>query len=474
MGSLNALINVATQALITEQAALNVTANNVANQNTAGYVRQVATFTSGDYVTLNGTQEASSGPTISVTSQRDLALERQIQTLQQAVSSSSSESTVLSQIESVFGVASSGSAAGSTQIGVALDGFFSSLTALASNPSDSATRQGVVSAAGTLATAFNSAADQFSQLTTSLNQEVSNTVGQVNALTKTIATLNSQIAKLSPSSDAGTLEDQRQTAIGQLSKYVGLTQFTNTDNNTISLTSSGGTSLVVGDTSYDLSATVGSNGTAEILDASGKAITSTVQGGSLGGLLAGVGTDVPNAVSSLNTLAYWVDNLTNAQNAQGVDENGNVGGHIFSYIGDPNQSAASITALTDPTLIAAAVAGGGSSDNTNANALANLATSNNPNINTSLKGYTFSGFYASLLAQVGTQAASLNSSSSAQQTALTQLTTQRDSYSAVNLDEEAANLTQYQRSYEAAAKVFTISDTLFAAALNLGVESSVA
>ena len=59
-----------------------------------------------------------------------------------------------------------------------------------------------------------------------------------------------------------------------------------------------------------------------------------------------------------------------------------------------------------------------------------------------------------------------------QQAALTQLQSQRDSLSAVSLNEEAANLTQYERSYEAAAKVFTIVDTLFAAALNLGTQTS--
>jgi len=53
------------------------------------------------------------------------------------------------------------------------------------------------------------------------------------------------------------------------------------------------------------------------------------------------------------------------------------------------------------------------------------------------------------------------------------LTSQRNSLSGVSLDEEAGNLTQYQRSYEAAAKVFSIVDALMASALNLGVPTSV-
>ena len=56
---------------------------------------------------------------------------------------------------------------------------------------------------------------------------------------------------------------------------------------------------------------------------------------------------------------------------------------------------------------------------------------------------------------------------------MTQLTTQRNALSGVSLDEEAANLTQYQRSYEAAAKIFAIVNTLLASAINLGVQTSV-
>jgi flagellar hook-associated protein 1 len=43
----------------------------------------------------------------------------------------------------------------------------------------------------------------------------------------------------------------------------------------------------------------------------------------------------------------------------------------------------------------------------------------------------------------------------------------------VSLDQEAANLTQYQRSYQAASQVFSIVNTLMASALNLGEETTV-
>ncbi|HYK34542.1 hypothetical protein [Alloacidobacterium sp.] len=51
--------------------------------------------------------------------------------------------------------------------------------------------------------------------------------------------------------------------------------------------------------------------------------------------------------------------------------------------------------------------------------------------------------------------------------------TQRDSLSAVNLNDEAA-LENLQQAYQAASKVFTILDTVMASAINLGVETTVA
>ena len=43
----------------------------------------------------------------------------------------------------------------------------------------------------------------------------------------------------------------------------------------------------------------------------------------------------------------------------------------------------------------------------------------------------------------------------------------------VSLDEEAANLTEYQRAYQSAAQVFNIANSIMASALNLGVETAV-
>ena len=54
MGTITSLMDIARLALSADQEALNVTSNNVANQNTAGYTREVVEFQSADTVTLSG------------------------------------------------------------------------------------------------------------------------------------------------------------------------------------------------------------------------------------------------------------------------------------------------------------------------------------------------------------------------------------------------------------------------------------
>lgn len=54
----------------------------------------------------------------------------------------------------------------------------------------------------------------------------------------------------------------------------------------------------------------------------------------------------------------------------------------------------------------------------------------------------------------------------AQQTLLTQAEEQWEELSGVNLDEEAANMMEYQQAYQAAAQVITTADEVFQEILN--------
>jgi len=123
-----------------------------------------------------------------------------------------------------------------------------------------------------------------------------------------------------------------------------------------------------------------------------------------------------------------------------------------------NAVAGMSVAITDPGAIAAgqADANTGDSDNRNAKALLALQTGKVVGGTT-----TLSSAYASLVSSVGTTASNATITATAQTNIVTQLTTQQQSISGVNLDEEYADLQRYQQYYQANAQVLTTAGTLF-------------
>ncbi|WP_297477825.1 flagellar hook-associated protein FlgK [Ferrovum sp.] len=106
---------------------------------------------------------------------------------------------------------------------------------------------------------------------------------------------------------------------------------------------------------------------------------------------------------------------------------------------------------------------GASTDGNNAVALGALQAQN-----TLLGGTTsFSGAYAQLVSQVGTQTSQLQVQSTAQANLVSQTTQSQQSVSGVNLNEEAANLIQFQQAYQAAGKAIQVSNTMFSTVLGM-------
>jgi len=112
--------------------------------------------------------------------------------------------------------------------------------------------------------------------------------------------------------------------------------------------------------------------------------------------------------------------------------------------------------VTEESKLAAASSTGGASNNENVQKLLGLQTANVINGKS-----TLTQGYASLVAQVGNKASTLETTSKTQTAVVTQLTNQQQSVSGVNLDEEYSNLTRYQQYYMANAQVLQTASTIF-------------
>jgi flagellar hook-associated protein 1 FlgK len=447
---------------------IQLTSANMANASNQAYTREVPNWAENQPIYVNGIAYGQGVSVSGGVSQRDRVLEQRLQQQQQLSASSSSLLNALTTVQSNFTPASGTSASGN--IGVDITDFFDSYTQLESSPTSNPDRQQVLSSATTLAADISSAAASLDAQQSSLDQSASTIVTQVNALTASLAQVNQQIQSLSPNSDAGPLEDQRQSDLSQLSQLIGINQIT-TEQNGLSVTTTGGQLLASEGSSFQI--TTGTvNGLTHFF-AGGTDITTALAsgGGQIGGLLTARDQSIPTTLASLDQLAYGLATSVNAVNNAGTDlvgDNGNAG-NIFNAPTQVAGSAESLqVVLTDPNKIAAAGLGLGTGDGSNALAAANLATQ------VIIGGQTPSNYYSNLVSTLGATVSETTTENTALSASVTQLQSQRDALSAVNLNEEAGNLEEFQRSYQAASQVFTILNSVYASALNLGVETAVA
>jgi flagellar hook-associated protein 1 len=472
MGTINAAFSITAQALDADQAALNVVANNVANANTPGYTTENPDWQQNPPIDINGVLIGQGAQETGATSQRDRVLDERIDQQQQLASASGTRLTALNTIESLFTPDSGSSTASAGDIGSDITNFFDSFSSLEANPTDDALRQNVLSSAQTLAGDISNAAASLNAQRAALDQEAAGVVSQVNSLTGALAQLNTEIQSESPNSDAGTLEDERQQDLSQLSQLIGINQIT-TENNGLSITTASGQLLVSEGQSFQM--TTGEvNGVTDFF-VNGNDVTSQLEqgGGELGGFLTARDTDIPNVLSSLDQLAYGISTQVNALNNAGTDLAGNTGtaANPLYIFNEPTQVAGSAedmsVIMTDPDQIAAAGAGDGTGDNSNAVSMAGLANQ------TIVNGQTPSNFYSNFVAQLGSTVSQVQTENTAQTASVTQLQTQNDALSSVNLNDQASSMTVLERSYQAASQVFTMLDTIMAAALNLGEQTTV-
>jgi flagellar hook-associated protein 1 FlgK len=469
MGTINAAFSITTQALDADQAALNVVANNVANANTPGYTTETANFQQNQPLEVGGVSYGDGVTETGATSARDRVLTERLNQQQQLASSTGAQLTALNTVQALFTPDSGSSSAAAGDISSDLTGFFSSFAALEANPANNSQREEVLSSATTLASDVSNAAASLNSQRSALDQEASGVTGQVNSLTSALAQLDQQIQSSAPNGDAGTLEDQRQQDLSQLSQLIGINQIT-TENNGISVTTTAGQPLVSEGQSFQL--TTGTvNGVTNFF-VGGANITAALvsSGGQLGGFLTARDQDIPNVLASLDQLAYSVSTQVNALNNAGTDLVGDTGnaGAIFSAPAQVAGSAAAMSVvMVDPNHIAAAGAGLGTGDNSNATAMAALGNQ------TIVNGDTPTNYFANFVSQLGATVSSVQTENTAATASVTQLQAQSDALSAVNLNDQASTMSTLERSYQAAAQVFTMLNTLMASALNLGEQSTV-
>jgi flagellar hook-associated protein 1 FlgK len=170
---------------------------------------------------------------------------------------------------------------------------------------------------------------------------------------------------------------------------------------------------------------------------------------------------IPGLLTQIDNLASQFSTSINAAQASGFDLKGNAGQPLFSDTSGAGAASTLKVAITDPSLIAASSDGTQGSNGNVANLLAvqnqALPSGANP-----------LDAYSSLVSQTGNLTDQAQAEVTASTSSLNQLNNQLGAESGVNLDEETTNMMNYQRAYEAAARVISTVDELTTSVLDMG------
>jgi flagellar hook-associated protein 1 len=457
MGSLSGALGIALSALGADDGAVAITANNIANVDTAGYSREQVNLAQNFPVQVGNIQFGTGVTLDQTTSVRDNLLDIRLDQENQTASQLSAFLGPMNQVQALFNETSG------SGLQAPLTAFFDSFTQLADNPGDSSLRENVITAGQDLASSIQQDASSLQSLQSNTDLGVQQSVSQINTLTSEIAGLNVQISGLvGAGEDAGTFIDQRTQLVQQLSGLIGISQ-TPAGNSSLTLSTANGASLVVGGQSFALSTQINSQTGFHDVYADGTDISSTISGGILGGQIQVRDQEIPSILSKLDTFAYGLATAVNTQSQAGFDANGNPGVNFFTPPASVNGAASSISvAITNPDLVAAS-SDGTIGSNGNAQALANLQ---NQNV---VDGQTPANYYGGLVFQIGNDVSNANAEQTSVGLVQQQLQNQQGSISGVSLDEEAVNLIRYQSAYQASANVVSVVNELLYTLINMDV-----
>jgi flagellar hook-associated protein 1 FlgK len=82
-------------------------------------------------------------------------------------------------------------------------------------------------------------------------------------------------------------------------------------------------------------------------------------------------------------------------------------------------------------------------------------------------GQSFTEYFGSIAGSVGSQLSNATSNKTTQQDLLTQAQSLRQESSGIDLNEEATNVLEFQRAYQAASKLMSVIDQMVQTVINL-------
>lgn len=478
MSSFSAL-EIGKRALLAQRFGIEVTSNNIANVNTAGYSRRSAVLSESSPIYRNGQFMGTGAVAEKLRTFREEFFDRELRSTLSRHATFENDEKVFQRVESIL--------AEPSELNILNDvtSFLSSFEELAIKPEDIGLRDNILSRAQTLVDKLNRTASQLTEARNELANEISLNVNQINSLLAEVAELNKNIAnsKTISQTEAQTYVDQRQLKLEELSKLAGVSVTFEQDGTANVFLN--GINLITG-SNYNTLRRIDLNNSAsgeisiavEVYDISKDLATRiNPQAGILASNLKHFNETLdPNENQNfsifkqlddfVNTLAQRINQLT--VGGYGLRDNTSPPpGRLFFEPSTGRITAATIK-ISDDIKNAPENLPFSKTPGTPGNAEIALEIGRIAQDSKFLNGQRPYEFYSAFIGKIGSLSREATTGKDTTRLVSEQLSNQRESVIGVNTDEEAVNLIRFQKAFEAASRIVNVTNDLLSTVINLG------
>jgi flagellar hook-associated protein 1 FlgK len=319
--------------LLAFQRAIDATSQNISNVSTPGYSRQRVDLAARPaQMYANGW--VGNGVQVNTTARvYDEMLADQVRVASSSFSSLDQYTTFMNRVNDMFSNTTTG-------LTPSLQKFANAMQDVANNPTNSSSRQVLLSEANGLVDRLQSYNTQLSELSKNIETSITGEASEISTLSKGIADLNDQIAAAlartnQPPND---LLDQRDMLIDKLATHVDITTVQQSDGQ-MNVFIGSGQPLVVGKNASSIVATTDPyDPTRHTIGLAGPGgtpvdVTANISGGSLGGAMSFRSEVLDPTRNALGRISIVLADTINDQHRAGIDLNGNAGTNLFAVGG---------------------------------------------------------------------------------------------------------------------------------------------
>jgi flagellar hook-associated protein 1 FlgK len=466
---ISSIMDIAKGALFAQQTALQVISNNVANVNTEGYMRQTAVLDESESIQTAFGQLGNGVTVRKVMAIYDKYLEASVAKENNATEEWKTYESYFGRIESVLNEDNTSLTANITK-------FFNAWQTLSTDPTSNTARTNVGIEGENVTRSIRNIYGELGSIQTEANNNVKQTVDEINGILQSIAQLNAKIYESIGGSNDATVVSQMTQLVKELSGIINIQTFTD-QNGGLAIMTSDGKLLVDRGIVNELGAEIPATGDfyRVVWNGSSSAsmdITDSIKSGS-GSLKSFIDirdNQIPKFMTTINDLAKSLITEVDNLHYTGYNANGTNEIYFFKHLNPTIQNVAAKIDVSDEVKadvgnIAATSSLTSTAGNDIALALADLGSSS---ITIGVRDTTYTDYAASVASSIGSLSKNAQDISEYHQNLLSTVQAQRDSVSGVTIDEEMTNLIKYQYAYQAAARLLNTADTLFSSLLAIG------